>query len=84
MKRDGTGDRLPYPPRRIRRKLISLGVVELFDRLHQTDVSLLNQIEKRNAAPRIFFGDADHKAQIALDQLIFGVLVAVCHAFGKL
>src|SRR3712207_8943221 len=33
----GAGDRLPDPPRRVRRELVALGVVELLDRADETE-----------------------------------------------
>src|ERR687889_690914 len=45
---DGAGYRLPYPPRRIRRELVTLGVVELLGRPYEPEVALLDEVEKRN------------------------------------
>src|SRR6476646_7207116 len=57
------GDRLANPPRRVGRKLITATPVKLLDALHQTQVSLLNQIEKLQTAILIFLGDRDDQPQ---------------------
>src|SRR5918993_200910 len=41
---DGPRDRLPDPPRGIRRELVAAAILELVDRLHQADVAFLNQV----------------------------------------
>jgi hypothetical protein len=47
--RDGLAD----PPRRVGRELVAAAVLELVDRLHQTDVAFLDQIEELQAAVRV-------------------------------
>src|ERR1700690_3012903 len=65
--RDRARDGLPDPPGGIRGELVASLVLELVDRLHQADVSLLNQVEKLKAAVRVLFCNADDQAQIRLD-----------------
>ena len=65
----GTGDRLADPPRRVRRELEALGVVELVDRPHQAEVALLDEIEEQHAATAVALGDRHDEAQVGLDQL---------------
>ena len=55
---------LPDPPSRIGRELVAAAVIELVDRLHQTDVSLLDQVEELKAAVVVFLGDRDDEAQV--------------------
>ena len=60
-----TGDRLANPPRGIRAELVAAAVFVLVNRAHQAGVPFLNQVEERQAAVAIFFGDADHQPQVA-------------------
>ncbi len=46
----------------------------MFDRLHQADVALLNEVEELEAAVGVLFGDGDDEAEIGLDQLSLGLL----------
>jgi len=43
---NSAADCLPNPPRRVGRKLVAAAVLELFHRLHQAEVALLNQVEE--------------------------------------
>src|SRR6516165_11305452 len=43
---NGAADSLANPPRRVGRKLVAAAVLELFDRLHQADIALLDQVEE--------------------------------------
>ena len=58
-------------------ELEALGVVELVDRPHQTEVALLDQVEQLHPTPRIALGDADHQPQVGLGQLALGALAAL-------
>ena len=80
--RDSPCNGLPDPPGRISRELIAAAVLELIYGLHQADVTLLNQIEKLQAAIGVLLGDGDHQAQIGFNQLalsLLGVHVALNH-----
>src|SRR5207237_1088034 len=55
--RDGAGDRLTDPPRRVRRELVSLAVVELLDRTDEADVPFLDQVEEAHAAADVLLRD---------------------------
>jgi len=44
-------------------------VVGLLDGAHEADITLLDQVEQRQAVADILLGDADHQPQIRLDQL---------------
>ena len=50
---------------------------EFFDRLHQPDIALLNQIRKRRALPDIIPRYVDDQPQVRVDQFNLSVLVAV-------
>src|SRR3546814_18612635 len=56
---DRAGDRLPDPPGRIGRELVAAAILELVDRLHQTDIAFLNEIQELQAAVRVLLGDRD-------------------------
>src|SRR5215471_8507855 len=72
--RDRARDRLADPPRRIGRELVAAAVLELLDRLHETDVALLDEVEKLEPAVRVLLGDRDDEAQVRDDQLVLGLV----------
>ena len=49
---DRARDRLADPPRRVRRELVALAVVELLDRADQAERALLDQVEEARARAR--------------------------------
>jgi len=75
---DGTGDGLADPPGGIGRELVALGVVELFYRLDQPQIPLLDQIQKEHPTAYIALSDGDHQTEVGLCQPLFAVL-AVAH-----
>ena len=84
---DRAGDRLPDPPGRIGRELVTPAVFELVDRLHQADVAFLDQIEELQAAVGVFLGDRNHQTQIGLDHFLLGLAgfaLALLHAVHDL
>ena len=62
--RDRARDRLSDPPCRVGGELEALGVVELFDRLDQSEVALLNQIEELHTSAEVALRDADNKTEV--------------------
>src|ERR1039458_1763135 len=68
------GNRLPNPPRGIRRKLVAPAVFEFVDGLHQADVAFLNQVEELQSAVGVFFGNRNHQTQVGLNQFTLGLL----------
>ena len=81
---NGTGDGLPNPPSSIGRELEPLVIVELFHSFQQTEVALLNQIQKLHTTSHELFGDADHQTEVCLAKTLFGIGVALCHALCQL
>ena len=77
--RDRARDRLPDPPRRVRRKLEALLVIELLDRLHQAEVALLDQVEEEHPPADVALGDGDDQAQVCLGEALFRRLVPFLH-----
>src|SRR5208283_1355648 len=71
---NGTGNRLPNPPRGIRGELVATAVFELVHGLHQADVAFLNQVEELQAAVGVFLRDRNHETEVGLDQLALGLL----------
>ena len=71
---DRARDRLADPPRRVRRELEALRVVELLDRADQAEVALLDEVEQRHPAPDIALGDRHDEPQVRLGQLAAGEL----------
>src|SRR5581483_1604143 len=79
---DRARDRLPDPPGGIGREFVAAAVLELVDRLHQADVSFLDEVEELQAAVRIFLGDRDDQAEVRLDHLLLrlaGLALALLH-----
>ena len=81
---DGTGDGLTDPPRRVRRELEALLVVELLHRLHEAEIALLDEVEKEHPAADIPLGNGDDKAQVGLREALFRRLVPLLHPTGEL
>ena len=71
---DGAGDCLTDPPCRIGGELEALGVVELLNSLDQTQIALLNQIQKLHAAADIALGDGNDQTQVCFAQALLGLL----------
>src|SRR5581483_11758343 len=67
--RDRPRNRLAYPPRGIRRKLVTATILELVHRLHQADVAFLDQVQELQAAVGVLLGDRDDQAQVRFDHL---------------
>src|SRR5438270_306858 len=79
-----TGDRLANPPRRVRRELEALAVVELLRRAHEADRPLLDQVKERQALVAIALRDRDDEAQVRLDHLLLRAVVAALDPLRKL
>ena len=77
-------DRLLDPPRGVGAELAAFLGIEAFDRFHQADVALGDQIEQRQAVGGVIVRDLDDQAQVGLDHLLAGRLVASLDAAGKL
>ena len=67
---DRARDRLPDPPRRVRRELEALLEVELLDRADQADVALLDQVQEGHAAADVLLRDRDHQPEVRRGQLL--------------
>ena len=63
--RDGLAD----PPRRVRRELVALAVVELLDGADQAERAFLDQVEEAEAAAEVALGDRDDEAEVRLGHL---------------
>src|SRR5258706_5638370 len=59
-------DRLPDPPCGVGGELESAAELESIHRLHQAEVSFLNQIEKRKPAVHVSLRDGDDETEIRL------------------
>jgi hypothetical protein len=57
---DGAGDGLADPPGGVGAELIATAILKFIHRLHESDIALLDEIEKLQAAVGIFFSDAHH------------------------
>ena len=87
--RDRAGDGLTDPPGRVGRELEALGAVELFDRLDQAEVALLNEVEEQHAAADIALCNGNDQTEVGLRQTLFravarlDVLVELCALLGR-
>ena len=75
-----TSHRLTNPPSRICTQLVSLRIIKLLYALDQTEVTLLNKIQKAHATSGITLCNADHKTQVRLNQALLRMLIALCLA----
>src|SRR5690606_960293 len=66
--RDGAADRVTDPPAAVGAEAEALAVIEAIDRLHQTDVALLDEVLQGHAAVVEAARDRDHQAQVRLDE----------------
>src|SRR5690242_17007773 len=85
--RDRARDRLPDPPRRVRRELVAAAVLELLDLLHEADVPLLDEVEEVQPAVRVLLRDRDDEPEVRDDQLVLGLvrlLLALAHHAERL
>jgi len=67
---DRPGDGLANPPCGVGAELEPLAVVELLHRADQAEVPLLDEVEEEHSAPDVLLGDAHHKAQVGVDDLL--------------
>ena len=81
---DGAGDSLTDPPRRVGGELVALGVVELLDRLDETQIALLNEVKEEHSAPDVALGDGDDQTQVRLGELLLGALAALALGIERL
>ncbi len=72
--RDGAGDGLTDPPRRVGRELVATAVLELVDGLHQADVALLDQIQELQTTVRVLLRDRNDETQIGFDEFALGLV----------
>ena len=55
------GNRLTDPPCCVGGEFVAAAVFELIDRLHQANITFLNQIKELQTAVGVFFGDGNHQ-----------------------
>src|SRR4029079_6330382 len=70
------GDRLPDPPRRVRRELEAAPPVELLDRADEAERALLDQVEERKALVAVVLRDRDDEAEVRLAHALLGARIA--------
>src|ERR671921_1045951 len=74
---------LTYPPRSIGGEPPAPVGVELPNRLHKTDVALLDQIFEGQTTPTRLLGYRDNKPQVLLDESLAGSLVTLLGLLGE-
>ena len=78
------GDRLLDPQRRVGGELEALAPIELLGGADQADRALLDQVHEGEAEAAVALGDRDDEAQVRLDHVLLGVVVAALDALGEL
>ena len=78
----GSRNCLPYPPRGICAELITPLIFKLIHGLHESDVTFLNQVQELEPPIGILLRNADHKPQVGLYKLAFGLLCLVYTLFN--
>ena len=76
---NGSRNSLTDPPSSIGGKLVSFSIVELFHSLDQTQIALLNQIQKQHSTAYIPLCDADHQTQVRLCKALLRILIPQLH-----
>jgi hypothetical protein len=61
---------LTDPPGSVGGKFVTPAVLELVYRLHQADVSLLDEIEEMEPAVAVLLSDGNREAQVGFDELV--------------
>jgi len=61
---DGARHGLADPPRGVGGEFVAAAVVEFLGGADQADVAFLDQVEERDAASHVFFGDGDDEARV--------------------
>src|SRR5215217_695497 len=74
---------LTYPPRSIGGEPKAPVGVELPNRLHKTDVALLDQIFEGQTTPTRLLGYRDNKPQVLLDKSLAGSLITLLGPLGE-
>src|SRR6266566_1689491 len=80
----GTIDCLANPPGGIGPKTTATLTVKFLGRTHQSQVSLLDEVEKRDTGMAVLTGNSNHQAQIRLDQLVTRPFIASGDALRQL
>ena len=78
-----TGNGLPDPPGGVGGKLEAALRLKLFGRLHQAEVSFLNQVQKRQPPPDIALGHRHHQPQVGFAQSTASVGIPGLCGAGK-
>ena len=78
------GDGLADPPRRVRRELEALAIVELLGGADEADRPLLDQVEEGQALVAVALGDRDDEAQIRLDHRLLRLVLAALDPLREL
>src|SRR5438552_3143268 len=85
---DGAGDGLANPPGGVGRELVAAAVLELVDRLHQSDVAFLDQVQELESTVGVLLRDRDDEAEVRLDHFLLGpcrlVLAGLDHGHDPL
>ena len=81
--RNGAGNRLTNPPGRVGTELESPAIIKFLHGPDQTEVPLLDQVQKEHSAPDVLLRDADHQAEVRVDELLLRLDVPLLHALGQ-
>src|SRR5215212_4057641 len=76
-------NRLPHPPRSVRREPKALIGVELLYGLHKSYVALLDEVLEGEPVAAVPLSHRDHQPQVLLDKLAAGLLLAPLGTLGE-
>ena len=77
---NGSCNCLTNPPSCIGGELKALGIIELFNRFNQAQVSFLNQIQELHSSAQVTLCNADNQTQVGFGQFFLCCLIAVFNA----
>ena len=70
---NGAGNGLTNPPSGVSGEFVATTVFKLVDRLHETNVAFLDEVQELQSTVGVFFGNGNHQAQVGLNHLPLGV-----------
>src|SRR5215471_11113179 len=71
--RDRARDGLPDPPSRVGAQLVSAAVLKLFDAANETEIALLDEVEKLQTTIAVLLGNGDDQAKVCFHELSLGL-----------
>src|SRR5579883_2016932 len=80
----GASNVLANPPGGIRTESITFLMIKFFDCMHQTQISLLDEVHQIHTEAFILASDMHNESQVSLDELTLGFLdISFIHPTGR-